>query len=671
MFISSSFRSSTAANFTSKLLLGKVGHARLNPVSHSFSYPIRYLMLDLSELHILDVGLLGFGYNRFDVCSIYDDDYLGKGKGTILDKVKELTQKKTGITDIGKVYLVTNPRYLGYVFNPVSFFWVYSSAGKLLAFIADVNNTFGDTHAYFVGIEKEVPVRFEQVFRQKKSFHVSPFFGIEGDYCFQFADILEEFAVRIAIKREEEKDFVAEVFGASSQIDRFSLLRELFVRPLTGIITFPRIVWQALRLKFQRKLAWNARPIPESMDTHTIRGAKLLERLALKIICKQLIKIKEGQITIIYPDNTSDHYGDLSSPLKATLYVKHYRLFTKILYGGDVAAGESYIAGDWKSDNLPALLQIFSLNRDSLQLRNPAGIAFSNVFSRLAHIFRSNTKSGSKKNIAAHYDLGNEMFKEFLDPTMTYSAALFDGESENLEEAQIRKLDRIIELANIKNGDNVLEIGCGWGSFAVRAAEKFGCRVTCLTLSTEQAAYARELVIKKDLTSKIEIKLIDYRDFSEDTNNWEKFDAVVSIEMIEAVGREYLPAYFKAIEKLMKSSAKTVIQAITLDNKRLDFYEKGCDFIQRYIFPGCYVPSIEVLKSVLESNTKLSWHSAMPFGINYAKTLKIWRACFLKNLKKKLPKSFIASWDYYFSYCEAGFRSGQLDCYKIVITKKN
>ena len=306
-------------------------------------------------------------------------------------------------------------------------------------------------------------------------------------------------------------------------------------------------------------------------------------------------------------------------------------------------------------ENQNALLKIFK------------GHFFGMLIYRIRHFFRANTKKGSKKNIQAHYDLGNNFYKLWLDPTMTYSSALFKSPQEDLEQAQKNKYQRIIETLKPQKNDHILEVGCGWGGFATMVAKQTGCRVTCLTLSEEQHKYAQDLVIKENLQDLVTIKICDYRD--------EKgvYDYVVSIEMIEAVGEEYWGQYFSMLNEKLKPGGKAMIQSIYILDELFDSYRRSTDFIQQYIFPGGMVLAPKIFEKYSVQNN-LIIKDFFKFGPDYAKTLNLWRMAFKKRYEMVksigFDEPFLKLWDFYYVYCEAGFISRRIDVAQIVFEKK-
>ena len=386
----------------------------------------------------------------------------------------------------------------------------------------------------------------------------------------------------------------------------------------------------------------------------------MINRIFKKYLSDIGEKISNGKLTIILPNNESLEFfgrGDLKSNLKLNSYMPILRTITS----GHVGFAESYLKGEWTSSDLESLLEIMVTN---LPEAFSAKSKIHLTYNRIIHFFRENTKSRAKKNIQYHYDLGNDFYKLWLDKTMTYSSAIFKNEKESLAEAQENKYQLLIDSLDIKPHHKVLEIGCGWGGFAEYAAKKVGCTIKGITISPSQLKFATNRIKELKLDNKVSLELCDYRDLKG------KYDRVVSIEMIEAVGEKYWRNYFKKIKDVLKNDGLAGIQVILINNKSYQKYSKSVDFIQKYVFPGGMLPSQEKLNEnyVNAGLIEINSHS---FGKSYAKTLTIWHKEFLNSLpyiKKlgfdiKLERIF----KYYFSYCKAGFNSERIDVAQKII----
>ena len=379
-----------------------------------------------------------------------------------------------------------------------------------------------------------------------------------------------------------------------------------------------------------------------------------------KNLIKFLEKIEIGSITV--NDDFSKTFGN-GEP-RATIEVVSPRFYRRTLLGGDLGFAESYAKSEWFTDNLTNLISILILNKEKLSGLNIGWNFMTKIFARIGHWRRRNTLSGSKRNIQEHYDLSNEMFMTFLDKTMTYSCGFFENKKDSLYQAQINKIDKILDKVNLEAGDHLLEIGSGWGALAKRAVRRTGCKVTTITLSERQYTYVKKLIKEEKLEDNINIELMDFRKMEG------AYDKIVSVEMIEAIGFDLFNPYFAKIESLMKPGGRAAIQAITYPDENYDIYRKGCDFIQKFIFPGSLLPSVAAMKNSVRL-TEMEVEDLERIGPHYATTLSLWNKNFNENIEdiKELgfDQYFINLWNYYFSYCEAGFANGTIDDVQLVL----
>ncbi|MDC0147756.1 cyclopropane-fatty-acyl-phospholipid synthase family protein [Alphaproteobacteria bacterium] len=377
-----------------------------------------------------------------------------------------------------------------------------------------------------------------------------------------------------------------------------------------------------------------------------------------RVIFFMLKRLKFGLLEIHLPDGRSFCFGQAKKGQdSAVINVRQKGFFTRLLRKGSNGFAEGYMNADWDTPDLANLLLILNKNMSDLSKTIDSN-KLTFLINRIIHILRPNTRSGSKKNIHAHYDLGNDFYSLWLDSSMTYSSARFSNHQMSLREAQDEKYRRLAKSANIGPDDHVLEIGCGWGGFAEFAAKEIGCKVTGITISKEQLAYGQERIAKAGLQSKVELKFCDYRDVRE------KYDRIVSVEMFEAVGESYWPSYFSQLKNCLKPGGMIGLQIITIANERFESYRKRADFIQRYIFPGGMLPSPEKLTQSFDG-AGLALVDQLDFGTDYARTLKEWRHKFIEAWPKVEKMGFDARfrnmWEYYMAYCEAGFSSKSID----------
>lgn len=386
-----------------------------------------------------------------------------------------------------------------------------------------------------------------------------------------------------------------------------------------------------------------------SIDKDTPRNARAVLGL--------LDKIKHGTLEVRLPGGGTLCCG--SGGVSTTLEIVDWSVFDRILERGDVGFAEAWIDGEWTTPDLAGLLTLLANNRDALA-KAVYGQWWQLLSARLRHLFNANTRSGSRRNIMAHYDLGNDFYRLWLDPTMSYSSALFSGDpAGSLESAQLEKYRRILRRLNAQPGQRVLEVGCGWGGFAEVAAGEFGLRVHGITLSPAQLDYAQQRMVKAGLSDQVTLELRDYRDLSGET-----FDHIVSIEMFEAVGERYWPSYFKTLSRMLAPGGRALVQSITIADVLFARYRRGTDFIQQHVFPGGMLPSPSAFKRQADK-AGLVIRDAFAFGADYARTLAEWSARFEHAWPEIAAQGFDARfhclWQFYLAYCQAGFSSGCTD----------
>ena len=387
---------------------------------------------------------------------------------------------------------------------------------------------------------------------------------------------------------------------------------------------------------------------------------------ARKLFLSMLEGLQGGSLEVLLPGRTLT-FGDVRSELRAQLRVHRERFFSRALLGGDTAIGEAYMDADWSTPDLVSLMRLAVRNLAQLEKSNSFFSSLSRFADRLRHLLRTNTVEGSRRNIHAHYDLSNEFFKLFLDQRMVYSCAWYETAGDSLETAQVQKLDRICRKLELHPHDRVLEIGTGWGAFALHAARNFGCQVTTTTISQQQYVHARALFDAANAGHNIEPLLKDYRNLSG------SFDKIVSIEMFEAVGFEHYDEFFLACDKLLKPDGSMLLQTITMNEKRFPKYMKQSDWIQKYIFPGAQLASLRGILDSLARATRLSLFHAEDMGAHYARTLGAWRERFFDTLaqvrKLGFDDRFIRKWDYYLAFCEGAFLERHISDFQLLLTK--
>ena len=390
-------------------------------------------------------------------------------------------------------------------------------------------------------------------------------------------------------------------------------------------------------------------------------------RLCRSIMLKVFASLPQGKMVIKERGVLVDTFGQKDSELHAEIDFQCLSVYQSLLFGGSVASGETFSDGLWTTPNLTNVIRVFARNLPLLDSWESKMEWLAFPIRKISHLANKNSASGSKKNIAAHYDLGNKLYTRFLDDTMMYSSAIYPSINSTLAQAQNAKLKAVCDKLQLTSKDHVVEIGTGWGGLAVFAAKNYGCKVTTTTISEEQHQYTQNLINKEGLQDKITLLKEDYRLLEG------KYDKLVSIEKIEAVGKEYLPTFFKKCSSLLKDEGLMVLQAITISDHRLESYSKSVDFIQKHIFPGGFLPSQLLINQHLKKHTDLMIRDLHDIGLDYARTLRDWHHKLLEN-KEPLAEDgyddrFMNMWRYYFSYCEGGFLERTISTVQLVISK--
>lgn len=648
----------------SRIYQGRVTHARNFKAKHKFQYGVYFYAFDIDELEELSKRIPFFSYNHFNLLSIHDKDYLQMGNEKLRTKIIKLLESENCLTKPSRITLVTSVRFLNYVFNPVSIFYCFSENGKLFAVIVNVNNTFSDSHIYVLKDLKLLENGYSVTSIATKVFHVSPFFDIDGHYEFKLSLPEEMIDIQINLIKEEKIAFAARLTGNAMELNTKNLTLTLLKFPLSATLTMYRICYQAAKLYWQKKLPVYPRPNPVNPMTVRIKGPGIITRIYIKMVFSIFKKFTVGELELILPDNARRIFGQSGGEPKVRVEILNWDFFSRLAKGSDIGLGESYMNADWKTSNIADFLKLLIKNWKAIE--GERGSLISRSLNYIRHLRRPNTLAGSRKNISEHYDLSNDFFSAILDRSMMYSSAIFpdnllsqDSLDENsLYEAQMAKIHRIIDKAEINESDYVLEIGCGWGGFAIEVSRKTSCRVLGITVSNEQLELGRKKIEQANLSDKIKFELCDYR------KSQGRFSKIVSIEMLEAVGHRYLEEYFKTINRLLLPGGIAVIQVITIPDKRYADYCRSSDFIRKHIFPGGHLPCFSALKTAAEASG-LIIENVDNIGLSYAPTLKIWR----ERLKSKADEVkamgfddvFMRKWEFYFAYCEAGFAEGIID----------
>jgi cyclopropane-fatty-acyl-phospholipid synthase len=420
---------------------------------------------------------------------------------------------------------------------------------------------------------------------------------------------------------------------------------------------------QAVSLNSSKHLAGTRRP-------------GLLDGLGRRLMLSRLEGIQHGRLVIrdrkqeyAFGEELTSDNQDGGETICATVTVNDPRFYGDIAFGGSIGAGESWMQGTWDCDELVNLIRIMARNRDLLDDMERGLARLSRPLQKIFHWVNRNTRRGAERNIAAHYDLGNEFFQLWLDESLMYSCAIFEHDNATLSEAQETRLERVCQRLDLQPSDHLVEIGSGWGGLAIHAASRYGCRVTTTTISRQQCTLARQRIAAAGLADRVTVLLEDYRDLTG------TYDKLVSLEMIEAIGHEHHEQYFAQCAKLLRPGGRMLIQAITIEDARFEQYRKDVDFIQRYIFPGSCLPSVQVMREIIESADQLEVSSIEDIGLHYATTLNHWRQNFFRRLAEVralgYPEEFIRMWEFYLCYCEGGFLERTIGDVLLVAERKS
>jgi len=649
------------------LFRGHVEHRRLHPTRHQLKYGLYVYALDLAELSQLDRRLPLFGYNRRRPVSLRDSDYLDGSDRPIREKLLDLVDPQLPAAQISRIVMVTACRYLGYIFNPVNLYYCYDADDRLLGNVAEVNNTFGERHVYVLGPHNSKGTGYPARYEAAKAFHVSPFNTIAGHYQFSFGDIQRELDIGIDLHRQEGPILQARLQGQPVVLTPFTHLTMVLRHPIMPHLTIPRIYREAFKLRFQRQLTYIPKPVPRSAMTIKRNPATVLQRRCRELVFDYLRRTREGSLHLTLPDGQSFQFGGSATP-QAALQINDHRFFSRVVLNGDIGFGEAFMEDEWDSGDVTAVVQFFIRNRDTVRDGRFQTTVISRMIEWLRYLAERNTLIGSRRNIHRHYDLSNDFFQTFLDETMAYSCAVYPSADASLEAAQKNKFTGIIRKARLSADDHVLEIGCGWGGFAIEAVRQTGCRVTGVTVSREQYQMARERVKAAGLEDRIRIKFKDYRHIKG------QFDKIVSIEMLEAVGHAYYGIFFRSLERLLAPHGIVVLQTISIPDQRYDSYRKTRDWIQKHIFPGGLLPSLTILTQTMTRHSRLMVEQAENIGDHYALTLAEWRRRFIADRETVaalgFDRRFQRKWVYYLSSCEAGFRERVLGNLQLVLTRE-
>jgi len=670
----------------SAIYTGTLVHARSEPENHVFRYPVCFYAIDLDEIPELDRRLRLFSYNRPGVVTLRDSDHLGDPQRPVADNIREYLGERGVQAHDARITMLTNLRVAGYVFNPVSFFYVHGPDGELRCILAEVSNTFGERLPYLLTDEQRIAsLAGEHAFQHDKRMHVSPFFPLDQDYVFRMGEPGDTVDIRMDVLQDGRRPFWATLSGTRHDMTDRELARALARYPLMPLQVISLIHVEALRL-WRKRVPFHKKPrfVPsegsvaaagDHSATERTRGVRPIPasgRSPLTPVVKALAlrglrRPVGGWFEVEMPDGSVHRMGSAANgPRHARVKVTGKDFFRRIARRGRVGFGEAYQAGDWTTDDLPAFLEILALTAEDVRRRPPQSLVPAAI-SKRPRLPNPADLIRARRDVQYHYDLGNDLYEVFLDPSMTYSCAYFEHEGQPLEDAQQAKYRRLCEKLRIGPEHHVLEVGCGWGGFAMHAARERGCRVTGITLSVEQAEEARRRVEQAGLSDRIDIVIQDYREMQG------TYDRIVSIEMIEAVGYDGLRTYFSNLDRLLAPGGVIGIQAITVPDQRLERYRRGTDWIREYIFPGAFCPPLASMVDAMRTSSELQVEGIENIGIHYAETLRLWREQFMARADDVrdlgFKDEFIRTWEFYLAFCEAGFRTRALGDLQMVISR--
>ena len=644
-----------------RIIVTSTIHKRYRPKKHSFCYRAPYLWIDMYQLHTLSNPL--FGFNKKRLYSFFESDYLSTEPLTLLEKWEAL-RLRFHLPSTKHLYLVTMPRFILPNFNPVSFYLASSDNTTIDYVVAEVSNTYHEKHLYVLppDLSKGPYLRHQQ----NKAFHVSPFLPDDGIYEFAIKRNLHPFEVHITYKKEASPYLYAHLIETHQRAySAVSLCITTLKYPVAILATFPRILKEAFTLHYLKKIPASCKPNSDNPDTIRKVHHHPKQTLYQKLVKTLFNRFKWGSLRIQLPDGRDWFFG-ISDSKDAQLTVRTVDVFKQWVRRGELGFAETYINGQWDSDDLLAVLMVLLRNKHQIKeaQRGKKSVRYVEWFK---HFLRRNTLIKAKQNIQSHYDLSNAMYQLFLDANMLYSSALWANSTDSLEAAQQNKLDTLYKSLSIEPHHHVLEIGSGWGYAAIRLAQNYGCKVTTLTLSQAQYECVLAKIKEANLEGQVQVLLKDYR------VHQGNYDRLFSIEMIEAVGHRYLGTYFEAIDRLLKPEGIATIQAILIPDQRYDAYLNRRDFIQTYIFPGGHLPSLGAVLSAIKKNSSFILTQFNDMTPHYAKTLDAWKKRFISNQDAiqtlGFDATFLRKWVYYFDYCQAGFINRYIQVAQLTFTR--
>jgi cyclopropane fatty-acyl-phospholipid synthase-like methyltransferase/DUF1365 family protein len=657
---------------------------RTAPIRHGFTYRTYLWLVDLDDMPEVPMPLRCLA--RFQA-----QDHVGDPAATLRANLDRFLASHGVDLDGGRVLMLAHPRVFGYVFNPLTLFWCRYPDGSPAGVVAEVHNTYGGRHRYLLAPGDGG--------RVGKDFYVSPFFPVDGAYQMRLPEPAERLDITVNLRRGGTGQFMARLQGDRHPLTAATLVRMALRYPwvtaavsarirlqgsylfLRGLPVYPRPdTDREHHLTQPERTAMTISPSRAVPDTADPRGwpdvAGVPRHRAPLRIALLAVGVDPGArrlgVRVGLPDGRVLGSPDPRSPVMEVHQPE--ALYRRVIGAGLIGFGESYQAGEWDADDLPGLLRAMAHRA----LTPPRSMRLLRRAYRRPPTGEAATVTGARRNAQRHYDLSNDLFRLFLDETMTYSSALFESDesgcpiatASRLADAQRRKIDRVLDLAGVKAGTRLLEIGTGWGELAIQAARR-GALVHTVTLSAAQYDLARDRVAAAGVADRVIVKLCDYRAVRPAREGG--YHAVVSVEMIEAVEERYWPAFFRTLDQHLASGGRAVLQAITMRHAHLMVARGSHTWIHKYIFPGGLIPSIRAIDEVCQRHTQLRIHDVRAFGPHYTQTLRLWRERFQEHAADVsalgFDETFYRTWRLYLSYAEAGFDSGYLNVHHLVLER--
>ncbi len=665
----------------SGIYTGRVMHARSVPAAHRFSYRVSVYAIDLDELGALERSTRLFGADRRAPVSLRAADHFGDAERGLRANVSDILAKHGIALDGGRIVLVTNLRTLGYVFNPIACFWCWRPDGALAAMIAEVSNTFGERHLYVLPADGATTRGSLLEWNVDKALHVSPFFGMHQSYRIVAAPPGERLILAISVSEDGARVLHTTLTGRRRDFTPANLVASQLRAPLMPQRVTTLIHWEALRLHHKGVPVVRKPPFrtdygtldhaTASTERRGLRPPPRVHRSPLTPLVARLARSAfasppRGAFEVRYPDGSVRRSAAAAPGPHPTVRIHSRNVYRRVAARGMTGVGEAYVAGEWDADDLPGAIELL-LRRANAVATTSHGRLITRIRDHRPRLPERISMALARNQIQYHYDLGNDFYALFLDPSMTYSCAVFEDAATDLASAQLAKHRMICRKLALGPDDHVLEIGCGWGAFAMVAAGEFGARVTGVTLSGEQLTLANGRIRDAGLADRVELRLQDYRT-REGT-----YTAIASTEMIEAIGHRELPRFFASVDRLLAPNGIACMQAIAMPDQRYDRYRRSRDWISEYIFPGGNLPSLEAMTRAMASRSQLVVADVEDIGIHYARTLELWRDRFESERRAVLAlgfdEQFIRGWRFYLASCEAAFRARSILDYQLVLTR--